>query len=375
MIYSEKKDDNQIKGQINLEQISMPESVENKVFKFNLDSKIFTLKAKSVEEKDKWINVITLLKNKLVEMRVEREKEKDKEKEIVNERQESMSHKKDSISQQTYTKKHKISSAGKVTTELIKKHGFVTNKEEILKAKGISQLINITDPKITNRIYYGFLFKKHKVHDYFQKRWFFIFSSRPLFDHHYMEDDVDLEPKKQKEWLKFDTLFYFKYEGEEESSKSLGSLELLNSHKIELLDKDDKFYLYLDVEDRRFDFYCESKAERDIWFEVLKNARRTAKEYYASITKHPRNIELLNNIYLSGEKELIKRLEKEKKEIVGNYNENEDFDVFEFAINNLGNSIESTLDGCNSNFPPKKDLLKAYAVYMDKEYLEIIRSF
>ena len=150
--------------------------------------------------------------------------------------------------------------------------------KEILKAKGISQLINITDPKITNRIYYGFLFKKHKVHDYFQKRWFFIFSSRPLFDNHYMEDDVDLEPKKQKEWLKFDTLFYFKYEGEEESSKSLGSLELLNSHKIELLDKDDKFYLYLDVEDRRFDFYCESKAERDIWFEVLKNARRTAKE-------------------------------------------------------------------------------------------------
>ena len=120
MIYSEKKDDNQIKGQINLEQISMPESVENKVFKFNLDSKIFTLKAKTIEEKDKWINVITLLKNKLVEMRVEREKEKDKEKEIVNERQESLSHKKDSISQQTYTKKHKVSSAGKVTTELIK---------------------------------------------------------------------------------------------------------------------------------------------------------------------------------------------------------------------------------------------------------------
>ena len=388
MIYSVKKDDNQIKGQINLEQISMPESVEKKVFKFSLDSRIFSLKAKSAEEKVKWINVITLLKNKLTEMRVEREKEKekdkdkdkDKEKEIVNEKQENLHSKKDSISLQTFTKKHKVSSAGKVTTELIKKHGFVTNKEEILSkellnSKGISQLINITDPKITNRIYYGFIFKKHKVHDYFQKRWFFIFSSRPLFDNHYMEDDVDLEPKKQKEWLKFDTLFYFKYEDKEESSKSLGSLELLNSHKIELLDKDDKFYLYLDVEDRRFDFYCESKAERDIWFEVLKNARRTAKEYYASITKHPRNVELLNNIYLSGEKEFIKRLEKEKNAIVGNYNENEDFDVFEFTINNFGNSIESTLDGCNSNSPPKKDLLKAYAVYMNKEYLEIIKSF
>ena len=156
-----------------------------------------------------------MLKNKLIEMHVEREKEKDKEKEIVNEKQENLPGKTDSISQQNYTKKHKVASAGKVTTELIKKHDFVTNKEEILskellKAKGISQLINISDPKITNRIYYDFIFKKYKVWDYFQKRLFFIFSSRPLFDNRYMEDDVDLQPKKQKEWLKFDTLLYFK---------------------------------------------------------------------------------------------------------------------------------------------------------------------
>ena len=374
MIYSEKKDDNQIKGQINLEQITMPESVDNEIFKFSLDTKIFNLKAENTEEKNKWINVITLLKNRLVEIRAEREKEKKN----MNEKQEILPSKKDSITQQTATKKNKVSSAGKVTTEILKKHGFVTNKEEILskellKSKGISQLIDQNDPKIISRMYYGFLFKKHKAHDYFQKRWFFIFSSRPLFDNQYIEDDVDLEPKKQSEWLKFDTLFYFKFEDKAESSK--GSLELLNSHKIELLDKDNKYYLYLDVEDRRFDFYCESKAERDIWFEVLKNSRRTAKEYYSSITKHPRNVELLDNIFILGEKELIKKLEKEKKSIVGNFNENEDFDTFEVTINNLGNSIESTLDGCNSNFPPKKELLKSYAIYMDKEYLEIIKSF
>ena len=166
MIYSVKKDDTQIKGQINLEQISMPESAENKVFKFSLDSRIFFLKAKSAEEKNKWINVITLLKNKLIEMRVEREKDKDKEKEIVNEKPENLSAKKDS--QQTFIKKNKVYNAGKVTTELIKKHGFVTNKEELLSkellnSKGISQLINISGPKITNIIYYDFIFKKYKM--------------------------------------------------------------------------------------------------------------------------------------------------------------------------------------------------------------------
>ncbi len=72
MIYSEKKDDNQIKGQINLEQITMPESVDNKVFKFSLDKRIFNLRAKNVEEKNKWMSVITLLKNKLIEISVER---------------------------------------------------------------------------------------------------------------------------------------------------------------------------------------------------------------------------------------------------------------------------------------------------------------
>ena len=53
MIYSEKKDDNQIKGQINLEQITMPESVDNEIFKFSLDTKIFNLKAENTEEKNK----------------------------------------------------------------------------------------------------------------------------------------------------------------------------------------------------------------------------------------------------------------------------------------------------------------------------------
>ena len=91
--------------------------------------------------------------------------------------------------------------------------------------------------------------------------------------------------------MKFDCLFYFKYEDKDAKSESQGSLDLAKSHKIELLDKDEKYYLYLDVEDRRLELYCDSKAERDIWFEALKNSRRTAKEYQASFTKHPRNVE------------------------------------------------------------------------------------
>ena len=375
IVYCEKPEDIEIKGQFIIDQITMPESVEEKVFKFNLESRDFIFRAKDENERNKWINILKLLKNKIA----------GNKKDNLNSRCQSNQFLNSTITNRetlhkSMNKKNKLASAGKVTAEIIRRNGFVTNKEQklstnLLKSKGIDRLINLKDPKINTRIYYGFIYKRHKIHDYFQKRWFFIFSSRPLFDNYYIEDDTDLEPKKQKDWIKFDSLFYFKYEDKDENSESLGSLDLVNSHKVELVDKEDKFYLILDVEDRRFDFYCDTKAERDIWFEVLKNSRRTAKEYQASITKHPRNIELLYSFFMLGEKEFIKKIEKEKNGIIGDYQQTDEFDIFEFNQNNLGNLIESTIDGCNSNSPPKKDLLKSYTEYMDKEYLEIIKSF
>ena len=267
IVYMEKPEDIEIKGQFILDQITIPQSVESNVFKFNLESRDFIFRAKDEEEKNKWINIIILLKNKITETR-----EKEFERRFSGSNISNMRNRKDTV-RKTMQKKNKLTSAGKVTAEIIRRNGFVTNKEQklsnnLLKSKGIDKLINLKDPKINSRIYYGFIYKKHKIHDYFQKRWFFLFSSRPLFDNYYLEDDTDLEQKKQKDWLKFDCLFYFKYEDNEENSETLGSLELVKSHKVELLDKDDKFYLYLDVDDRRFDFYCDSKSERDIWFEV-----------------------------------------------------------------------------------------------------------
>ena len=380
IVYADKAEDIEVKGQINIDQITIPVSLEDRVFSFTLETKDFVLRAKDEEEKNKWMNILKLLKNKLSDA-----KKKDNQNDRRMSKRDSLltntitSNRRDTM-RRTMNKKNKLTSAGKVTADIIRRNGFVTNKEQklstnLLKSKGIDKLINLKDPKINSRIYYGFIYKRHKIHDYFQKRWFFLFSARPLFDNYYLEDDTDLDQKKQKDWIKFDSLYYFKYADKDETSESVGSLELVKSHKVELLDKDDKFYLYLDVEDRRFDFYCDSKAERDIWFEVLKNSRRTAKEYQASVTKHPRNIEYLYSFFLIGEKELIKKIEKEKTSIVGDYEATDEFDIFEFNQNNLENSIESTIDGCNSNFPPRKDLLKSYTEHMDKEYLEIIKSF
>ena len=370
MIYTEKSDDIEVKGVFYLEQITNLANLDSKCFKFNLEDREFIFKAQSEEERNKWVHVLKFLKNKLQELN-----ELENQLRInITESSKALTHKK------SIAKRNKLTSAGKVTAELIRKYGYVTNKEEklskeILKSKGIDKLLNLQDTKINRRIYYGFINKKHKNHDYFQKRWFFIFSRRPLFDHHYLDDDVDLDPKKEKEWIKFDTLYYFKFDDQKVDTENLKTLDLGNSHKIELLDKDDKFYLFLDIGDRRFDCYCDSKSERDVWFEVLKNSRRTAREYKVSYTKHPRNIELLNTFFLRGDKDFIKKMEKEKIEIVGKYEEITDFNIFEFNQQNLSNLMLSTIDGCNSNSPPKEDLLKGYCEYMNKIYLDIYKSF
>ena len=62
-------------------------------------------------------------------------------------------------------------------------------------------------------------------------------------------------------------IFYFK--NDEKESDSLGSLELGLSHKIELLDKDTKCYLILDVKIEYVSF--DTKGVRDVWYEILKN--------------------------------------------------------------------------------------------------------
>ena len=370
MVYAEKPEDIEIKGLFILDQISIPQSLSPREFSFLLEGRDFVFRVNTPQEKEKWIKVITLLKAKLTESKSLKK---------VGSRESSISLPKKDPNVKS-SKKNKLATAGKVTADIIRRNGFVTNKEQkissnLIKAKGIDKLINVKDPKINARINYGFIYKKHKVQNYYQKRWFFIFSSRPLSNNDYIEDETDLESKKQKDWLKFDCLFYFKYEDKDAKSESQGSLDLAKSHKIELLDKDEKYYLYLDVEDRRLELYCDSKAERDIWFEALKNSRRTAKEYQASFTKHPRNVELLYSYFKESEKDFTKKIEKEKTAIIGNYEEVEEYDIFEFNQNNLQYAIESTIDGCNSIDPPKKDLLKAYSEYMNKEYLNIVKNF
>jgi hypothetical protein len=215
---------------------------------------------------------------------------------------------------------------------------------------------------------------KENSNDSYNKRWFFLFSPRPLYNEYYNTYIIDLEQDKQKGWLKFDTLFYFKCD-DNENSDYLGKIELADLHNILNSDRNNKFYINLDINDKVYDFYSETKAERDEWFEVIKNSRKTSKEYKLSITKHPRNVELLYSLYNQDQKEFLKKIQEEKLQNIGNCNNIDEFNIFEFTINNFQFLIESTIDGFFCSYPNKIEVVKLYVDHMIIEYLEIVKTY
>ena len=199
LIYTQNEESKIVLGHIPIANMNYPETTDSRIFQFESEDKTYILRCSNPEEKEKWMKLLAnIIKEKDSPDRKERFSSITSEDIRINKRKSVLnaSPKKTVITE-------KICTISKRMARIIKKYGYILNEEdslsnEILEDKGITNLINIKDPKIKTRIHHGFLYKKHKVHDYFQKRWFFIFSSRPLFDKEYVQDDLDLDPKKQK---------------------------------------------------------------------------------------------------------------------------------------------------------------------------------
>lgn len=114
----------------------------------------------------------------------------------------------------------------------MKKQGIQTSvnsdfdlSRKCLNLKGISKGLNLASPDLETRYYYGFLFKRHKAKmEYLQKRWCFLISSRPLSDVGYENDDMLLEEKRLPSWMRFDILYYYKVENENDTSEFAGKV-------------------------------------------------------------------------------------------------------------------------------------------------------
>ena len=223
IIYTEKKESKQLKGQIQIATISSIKSIDSKTFSFECENIEYQLKAENEQLKNKWIEVIRYLMNN----HSEEKKPSDLNKSF------------DSIHNNNKKKKprNSISIINKKTASIIRKYGYTFNKEDplsnqLLEVKGITKLINIKETKIQIRMHYGIMNMRQSPNDSFSKKWLFILSERPLYNEHYNNNNLtDLEPNMLKDWLKFDNLYFFKCDkNSNDNSGYFNKIELEKSH-------------------------------------------------------------------------------------------------------------------------------------------------
>ena len=205
--------------------------------------------------------------------------------------------------------------------------------------------------------------------------WVLLFSSRPLRNADYEKDDKMLDNTKLKEWLKYDTLFFFNPDDEYEIEPNI-SLDLKECHSIACEEKSGKYFISIAVGDNNYLFYNKIQEDRDLAFEVLKNSRKTAKDIANSITKRPRNMARLLKIYeKKGKQEYLDELEKEEGKNLGNFLKIQDFDTLLFVLGELEKMISETLDGCLLIHKDNPNIFEVTVDHYIALYLKIISSF
>ena len=374
IIYTERKENKKVKGFFSIKKISNVKSLEGNTFSLEYEGRTFMLRAQNQEIKNKWIekikNAFTLVK-----------------KGSLNDNNTSFENKTLFNFIFRTDLKIKLSSISSKMGKIAKKYGYILNLEDnsssklLLEKFGIDKLINLNDNKIFSHIHYGFMYLKQRLNDTFDQRWFFLFSRSCLYNDEININNKDLlEDKRQKKWIKFETLYYFK-SNKEISNTDINIIlyeEAINMdecNKITNYEKNGKYFICIDYKDRIYELYCETRLERDEWFEALINSKKIAKIIKYSITNHPRNIDELYHIFIKDKKSFYEKINQEIISITGNTEEISDFDIFEFTINNLRNFIESNLDGCILSRPIKTEFLKAYVEYVDEKILNMFKNF
>ena len=366
--YKEKdseKDD--YKGKIQIDSIESVQKKEDNKFRLFMldDDRTYHLKAKTKEIRDKWVAALELL----LSLRENQQKTRSATIGINN------SKKTEENNEEVITRPKSPSPSRKKGKKDVNKN--IKLNKKLLDKRGINNLLSLSNPEIKKRFFSGFLKRSSKIKEREAKKkfWAILFSSRPLRNADYEKDDKMIDNSKLKDWLQFDTLFLFSAD-EEDDNEPIKTLSLKDCHSITCEDRDSKFYLSISIADQNYFFYNKFQEERDLWFEVLKNSRRTAKEIANSITKKPRNMARLMNIFeKKGKEGYFEELEKEEKKNLGNFLKIHDFETLLFVLSEFEKMITEIIDGCLLFHKENKNLFELTVDYYIELYLKIVSNF
>ena len=368
LAYKEKDSDKEeFKSKIQIDSIDNVQKKEDNKFRLSMlnEDRTYHLKAKTKELRDKWVAAIELL----LSLKENQQKYRSVSINIINKKNN------EEKNEEPANKPNRSGSFKKKDKKDINKN--IKLNKILLDKRGINNLLSLSNPEIKRRFFSGFLKRSSKIKEREAKKkfWAILFSSRPLKNADYEKDDKMIDNSKLKDWLQFDTLFLFSSD-EDDEKEAMKSLSLKDCHSITCEDRDSKFYISVSIADQNYFFYNKFEEERDLWFEVLKNSRRTAKEIANSITKKPRNMARLMNIFdKKGKEGYFEELEKEEKKNLGNFLKIHDFETLTFVLSEFEKMITEILDGCLLFHKENKNLFEITVDYFIDLYLKIVSNF
>lgn len=143
---------------------------------------------------------------------------------------------------------------------------------------------------------YGFLGKRStgKI-KFFQQRWFFLISSKPLNYDAYVEDPRVMDETLIPPLLELDTLYYYIMGNEGDTSGQCGEIKSVEILDIIVKDmskskSEDGHALIIDAGKYKVHLNTPHKFELEKWNEALRCSVQTAREKILSITGSCRNI-------------------------------------------------------------------------------------
>ena len=154
--------------------------------------------------------------------------------------------------------------------------------DEILKKKGLKSYLSEFSKEVLEKCsIMGYLHKKgQKQNTKFQKRWFLLISSKTIFSNEEADETIIKESKLPPK-ICLDTIYYYQYEFEGDSSGPKGSIPMSDCLDVK---KDDskttgkENCFTINMGDRIFVIATDTAFDRDRWIDALRNSQRNCKE-------------------------------------------------------------------------------------------------
>mmetsp|Transcript_1864 Transcript_1864/g.4000 ORF Transcript_1864/g.4000 Transcript_1864/m.4000 type:complete len:1000 (-) Transcript_1864:67-3066(-) len=360
------------KGIIKVENIKDLESTGENDFKFNIEERIFELRALNSEQKEMWIKNLGAL------IKVQKEQRQTQPTQPTQQQSAkgAKSWKTSNIDQTIVENLSRRSSV--IFTEEAKAQPKDIN-QQIMAAKGIWPFISKLTP-VVQRSYLisGFLSKRSKgAVKFFQKRWAVMVGSHSLFPN--VDSEVVLTDADLPRWMRTNHLYYFKSNSPDDSSEMLGEIPArLCTVKVKDMStsRDSGFTFILDMGTRMFHFNAETEEEMKQWITAVKLAQESAQEITSSVTGRPRQIRKLLEIFdRQGPTAFKDKLSSNFNKILGGLPDTvSSIQPVLDACTKLKPELIATIDGCLANNPRRQDVAELYTSIFHKMLCDLLKK-